>query len=430
MRFGLENHMSFRDATEVSFVATSQEDEPLLRFSAPQIAHGVLPVVGLWGANASGKTKLLEAFQIFRDLIKYSFSGWEPHSPLPWQPFAMHTGEDAPPTRMDMDFIIDGIRHHYGMAFTANGFVEEWLYHWPKNYRKVIFHRNHREEDPWYFGPSFRGQKQSIVKATRGNSLFLSCAAQFNHEKLTRIYSAIAEGITMEQMIMLRGYPLFQSDSVLVQPESRSMVLRFLAAADIGVVDIDIKEHEVRPSEGLDEILKPDVLERIRAREKKQDTLFEIHLVHGDPLGSRWTLHPQDESGGTSVLLRRLEDILGSLKTGGPVVFDEIDVSLHPELGALLIRLFTDGQINRNQAQLIFSTHNRSLMSALRRDEVLLLDKARDGSSSLRAASDYAGLRGRDDLRRAYEQGRVRGVPVLGNLEEVVAEGLDGQPRP
>jgi len=424
LRFGLENHASFRDPTELSFVATSQEDEPDLRFSAPPAAHGVLPVLGLWGPNASGKTRLLEAFQIFRDLIKYSFSGWEPQSPLPWRPFAMRTGEDAPPTRMDLDFVIDGIRHHYGMAFNAGGFVEEWLFHWPKN-RQVLFHRNHREEDPWYFGPSFRGQKQAIVKSTRRNSLFLSCAAQFNHEQLTRIYSAIVESITMEQTIMLQGYPIFQPKSVVVQPEFRPMLLEFLAAADLGIVDIEIREHEAPRHEDLDKILKADVLAKLRAREQEEKFL-EVHFIHGDPFGPKWTLSPWEESRGTSILLRRLEDIITSLQQGGIVVFDEIDTSLHPELSALLVQLFCNPEVNKNQAQLIFSTHNRSLMNQLRRDEVVLLDKDRDGSSSLRAASEYQ-LRGREDLKRAYERGRIRGVPVLGDLANIVQEGLGGQ---
>ena len=91
--FGLTNHTSFRDATELSFIATSQADEPSWRMPARGASYGVLPVLGVWGANAAGKTNLLRALIAFRKLVKYSFTSLEPDAPLQWLPFAMRTGD-------------------------------------------------------------------------------------------------------------------------------------------------------------------------------------------------------------------------------------------------------------------------------------------------------------------------------------------------
>jgi uncharacterized protein len=422
LRFGLHNHTSFRDATELSFVSTAQADWPTWRMEAPSVPHGALPVVGVWGANASGKSNLLRALEVFRNLVRDSFLGLTPEEPIPWQPFAMRRQQDDPSTHMDVDVVVDGVRHHYGMRFRATGFVEEWLYAWPKHRKQVLFHRNHEETDPWYFGPSLGGQRQHIARATRANSLFLSAAAQYNHEQLMPVYTAITQGIRSERRIELRGYPLFEASSLVLEPRFAATVLAFLAAADLGVVGMRSTELPLSRSEEL--LAKPLQPQAGKPR------LFELRLRHGAAEDASWELPPDLESRGTQILLRRLEDFLEALRDGGLLLLDELDTSLHPDLCAELVGLFADPDVNRRQAQLLFSTHDRNLLGVLRRDEVIMVDKARDGASSLRAASDYADVRARDDLRRAHELGRIHGVPILGDFAGAITRALDLEHAP
>lgn len=332
---------------------------------------------------------------------------------------------------MDLDIVVEGTRYHYGTRFRSTGFIEEWLYAWPKHRRQVLFHRNHAEQDPWYFGPHLGGQRQHIARATRPNSLFLSVAAQYNHEQLTPVYTSITQGIRTERPIALRGYPLFKADSLVLRPHFKPAVLAFLTAADLGVVDMRSTERPFLPTpplseETLNEKLHPEFFKELAQRNEERPQMFEIRLRHGESANdSSWELEPWLESRGTQILLRRLEDFLDTLRDGSLLLLDEIDTSLHPDLCSELVGLFADPDINRRGAQLLFSTHNQGLLGTLRRDEVILIDKARDGASSMHSASDFIDLRGRDDLRRAYETGRIHGVPILGDLAGALAKALE-----
>ena len=170
-------------------------------------------------------------------------------------------------------------------------------------------------------------------------------------------------------------------------------------------------------------VLHRELLEEMSSALEERGIPRELRLLHGTTT-DEWELDPGLESRGTWILLSRLNDLLTLLREGRLLVIDEIDTSLHPDLCGALVDLFTSPQTNPRGAQLLFTTHDRSLLSRLRTDEIVLADKGQDGATQLRAASDYKGVRAREDLRRAHEHGRLRGVPVLGDLARLVAEGL------
>ena len=430
LRFSIENHRSFRDASELSLISTSRKDTPDWRSPSRHAKHGVLPTLGLWGANASGKSNILDALLEFQAFVRDSFIKFGPEEPLSWSPWRHQRGADDPPTRMDIDLLMAGdTRIHYGFKFTEKGFVEEWMYRWVGSRRQILYERSPAEgdENPWYFGSSLTGARSQIARATRKNSLFLSTAAQHNHPILLPIFSAIVDKIVPERGISLHGYPLFESNSPLLADSFRPALTDLLRAADLGVVDLEIRPHRHRSMGPPEAIFKPEFLAKLKAHkiqgEPENTPLQEIHLRHGSP-SDPWDLPPQDESRGTHILLARLAEFLPVLRSGEALVVDELDTSLHPDLCALLVGLFTDRQSNPHGAQLIFSTHDRGLLRNLRTDEVVLVDKDHSGVSQLVPSSDYKGLRTRDDLRRAHEDGQLGGVPVLGDLVELFATAV------
>lgn len=236
------------------------------------------------------------------------------------------------------------------------------------------------------------------------------------------------EGVLSESPIELRGYPIFLPDHPIVQERHRETVLRLLAAADLGVVDI-----KPMPLRQRDEVLavlrdklRPEAFEEVARAFEGEDQAFELWLVHEVAGGGRWSMPPTQENWGTQVLLARLNDLLRVLDQGSLLVVDELDTSLHPDLCRALVGLFSDRRSNPKGAQLLFTSHDRELLGALRRDEVVLVDKDREGVSRLRTAAEFRGLRGRDDRVRAHRNGRMGGVPVLGDLGAVVGRGLAG----
>jgi hypothetical protein len=375
-------------------------------------------VLAIFGGNASGKSALLSGLLECRQLVRNSFTSVGPSDALDWTPFALDRQPDAPATRFELDMTTeDGHRFHYGFQFRDSGIDEEWLYQWSGPRRRLGFHRALEADGTtaYRFGESL-GRRAAIEQATRRNSLYLSCAVQFNHEGLRPVYDAIVSGIQRERRVELRGYPIFQADEPVVAPKSRHLVLEALAAADLGIVNFEVEDV---PRDGLpataEAIFQPEFLKQISST-TRQGPRVRVIMDHSRRDAGSFRLPQELESRGTHVLLSRLSDVFRTLDEGHLLVIDELDTSLHPLLCEKLVALFTSAESNPSGGQLLFATHEVQLQSGLRTDEVVLVDKDPAGESNLRVASDYAGVRTRDDLRAAYLQGRLRGVPIVREL--------------
>ena len=422
LRFSLENHASFRELTEFEFVATVRGEEPSYRMPSRHSKYGVLPAVGIWGANASGKSNMIQALAMFQRAVRDSHVKWLANEPVPFFPWRLDRGRA--PTRLQLDFVLGDIRYALGFAIDASGFCEEWLYRWETAYRQVLYHRNPAEDQEYYFGPSLKGQKRQIASSTRRNALFLSNAAQSNHPQLLPVYDFISSHIRFENRIQLAGYPIFAENSALLEEGNRSRVLAVLGAADFGVRGMRAEPIEAPAvsEEDMSKYFTSEGLQLMAASAPPtKRVMMKIILSHGADEESAWELPPEFESRGTHVLLARLDDLLKCLSSGCLLVVDELETSLHPDLCAELVSLFTDPVVNASGAQLLFSTHSPRLLEYLRSDEVLLIDKSYAGESSVRAASDFKGTT--KNLRESHRRGRIGGTPVVGDLRSAMSLG-------
>jgi hypothetical protein len=150
-----------------------------------------------------------------------------------------------------------------------------------------------------------------------------------------------------------------------------------------------------------------------------------IQLVHR-AADQRLPFDIQDESAGTRRWFGLIGPVLSALRTGQILLFDEIDASLHPRLSAHLLTLFQDPETNPRGAQLIFTTHDTSLLGHLNRDEVWLTEKGADGATRLTALAEYGGdkVRRSTNLERAYLQGRFGALPQVDEVGLRQALGL------
>lgn len=424
LRFAVENHASFHDEAVLSFVSTANTDAPDWRMPHPKLDYGILPAVGIWGANASGKSQLVNALRFLRLAVRDSQNKWEPTGSLPWNPFKMQP--DAGPTRMQLDFVIGPARYAFGFTFTATGFVEEWLYRWQSHRRQTLYHRDtRRPEGRVFHWPSLGGPREAAAEIVRPNSLFLSAATQNGNETLTRIRDKIVDGMCPEQPIRLRGYPVFDRSDPIIGPLMPRLT-RLLREADLGVVGVEVEDVPEPDLDGdeFEATFTEAFLARMRAtRGKSRADRVRLRLKRRDPEdGDAWDLPPGLESRGTHIFLARCRDILPVLDSGGLLVIDELETSLHPDLCGRLVDLFTREATNPNGAQLLFTTHVRDLLARLRRDEVALIDKEAGGRSVLVAASDFRGIRKRDDLRVLHRRGQLGGVPDVSGLLAAMGE--------
>lgn len=425
LRFGFSNHRSFRDPVEVSFAAGALNDLPHVRFPVAAVKHGLLPVVAIFGANASGKSNVLRALGEMIQHIRFSHARLAPGEAIPRAPFKLDRSARDAPTRYDCDVVLGGVRYHYGFTFSNQSFDEEWLYAWPSGHKQLWFHRAGQAREGWYFGPALKGQRARIAELTRDNSLFLATAAQNNHAELGALYAYFSHAVRPWD-----GWPVntprMWSESLVHQVARQPQVLEFLRQADLGIVDFRVEDRQELIERLISDFAGGASTQEIAAelsdRLSREGAPKEVILGHRGADGDVHWLDGEDESDGTHATLNMLHVLLPALEQGHLVLVDELDRSLHPQLVLALIGLFTDPVANPNGAQLLFTTHDVEVLTTLRRDEVVLVEKDNAGISRLTPLSDYR-PRNRDDLRRSYLEGRYGGVPRLGILKRALVRG-------
>ena len=399
IEFRVENHRSLLAEAGVTFEAGAVTgDEARLRAIG---GTKLVPVAAIYGANASGKSNVLSGLQFMRDAVIDSQRFWEPDEGVPRDPFAWDTGPGEP-TVVQAAFFINGIRYEYGFVVDDDAVREEWLWVWPHGRKQTWFER---EELDFTFGEHLKGENRAVQELTRRNSLFLSAAAQNNPRQLSEVYSFFsnmrfprARHRWSRAITVHDGPARWFSDSPRPawpgnDPEElKADFLRLLRMADVGILNV----------------------------RRRDGTAPQLELQHRLNPEDRW-LPLEAESEGTQQLFNVGPMLLNGLANGGVVVVDELERSLHPRLVLELLRMFHDPATNVHNAQLVFTTHDTSLLGSnhgedaavLRRDQIWLAEKGDDGASGVYPLTDYK-PRKSENLERGYLQGRYRGVPFVG----------------
>jgi len=379
-------------------------------FSPPGLGEQVLPVAAIYGANASGKTAVIKAFEFMANAVWSSHTQWQPGQRIPVEPFA---GDDtALPSEFSVDFLLDGIRHQYGFVANSQAILREWLYVYPKSKRQLWFER--AEGVPISFGTKMPGENKVIEGLVRKNSLFLSAAAQNNHEALSPVYEWFAESESFELGhdarrgrpfgAMLRAAQFCQSES------DRATIARLLAQADLGIAELNVGEtEEMKNMRGILESLHSELPSEYSLPETRK----MVSLLHR--VGNRTvSFRAEQESSGTLAYLALLGPVVSFLRNGGILLVDELDASLHPLMAVQIIRLFSSPATNPRSAQLIFNTHDTNLLSSgdLRRDQIWFTEKDSTGSSHLYPLTDFKPRR-QENLENGYLQGRYGAIPFI-----------------
>ncbi len=409
LRFGVSNHLSIRDHQELSLSASSLRDREDGLIDCPATSSGsLLPEAVIYGANASGKSNLIDAINTMRNMVMSSQTGWEPDGGVPRQPFRLNEESGRSPSRFEIDFLLDGARHHYGFEASDAAFESEWLYAFPKSRRQMLFER---EGDEFHFGRALKGQNSVIARLTRPNSLFLSSAAQNGHQQLSKVslyflmFRVVPSGDISDRMVS----NLLMIPNLLGRTkELDRRVISFLGEIDTGV--IDYRRKESGPLEEYRELATTILKEA--GFEPLEDKRVAIELAHRGRDGEPFYLEMERESAGTRRLLFALDFAFNALDKGAPLFIDELGASLHTQAAETLLKLFQSKETNPKGAQIIATTHDTNLLapSVLRRDEVWFTRKEADGATRLYPLTDIRTRRG-DNIERGYLQGRYGATP-------------------
>jgi len=410
LRFAVENHRSIYERQELSFAASSLKDPKNGLINCNAVNNGaIVPVVVIYGANASGKTNFVNALFRMKLMVLWSQTKGEPTGGVSRYPYLLDPSCSEKPSCFEIDFVLDDVRYHYGFEATSKAFITEWLYEIPKAHRRKLYERNKQGFD---FGRGLKGQNHNIAKLTRPNSLFLSAAAQNGHELLSRLYKYF-DDIMFSDSISVPGH---KASSWMKEDAVDNRVIDFLKSINTGVIGYKKKETEI-PEEHrtfrreLNALFENMTENTMAFDSDNEEKMVEIQLEHRGKNGKVVRFDLDAESAGTRRLLIILSQAFKAIDDGMPIVIDEIDASLHTYTSEAILRLFCS-TINKNGAQLIATTHDTNLMKSniLRRDQLWFADKNNEGATEIYPLTDIRTRKG-DNIELGYLQGRYGAVP-------------------
>ncbi|GAA2724034.1 ATP-binding protein [Actinocorallia aurantiaca] len=421
IRFEVANYRSVRETAELSMVAIDRDREEARH--APLLGESLVPVAAVFGPNASGKSNVLAAFSWLRDAVLHSLRFWEDEIPV--EPFAFGSGP-ASPSEFVLELTIGDVRFEYVLELGREKVVYEGLFHYPEKKRRRIFEREESELKIQRGLGVLSGTRELLTPRT----LAISVAHRFDEPLVSDFVREIrriqilgnvsgffgrggARRMARAPFTLTPTLRWFEEDGDQLSffpDEGREQALALLRLADLGIEDVMVDVQEVA---SLD---SSEVHRRRRVR-----------LVHKTDQESA-AFDFNSESEGTRTWFQLIGPVLTALRQGSLVLFDELDASLHPTLSAELLRLFHSPVINPRGAQLVFTSHDTSLLNHLNRDEVWLTEKRPDGSTRLGALADFAGERVRksQNLENAYLHGRFGALPQVDQTEFLRALGLIG----
>lgn len=417
IEFGVSNFRSFSDrqtlsmamakgkelAEENTFKVNAFSDFNLLRSSA------------IYGANASGKTNFLLALRAMKDIVVNSATSHQRGDKLPISPFRLSEKKYNAPSEFEAVFIVDHVRYQYGFSATQEKIYEEWLLAYPKGRAQRWFGRawnEKKQEYDWELGNNLYGEKQLWQKSTRDNALFLSTAIQLNSKQLQPVYDWFDEILRMSGV---GGWGMGFSAS-LCEKKEKEKVLEFLKAADLSIEDIQVESEPFDPG-ALPEDMPQGIKDQI-AKDMKGKKVLDIKTIHKTVEGGEVAFDIDDESDGTQRLFGFAGPWVDSLANGYILFIDELHDNLHPKLVKFLVSLFHNSETNPKNAQLVFTTHETSILDqdVFRRDQIWFCEKNKDQSTQLYPLTDFSPRKGRENLELSYLSGRYGALPFVKDL--------------
>lgn len=322
--------------------------------------------------------------------------------------------------------MLDGVRHEYGFSIDDERVVEEWAFRYPKGRAALLFQR---EGSHLEVGSVERSKSRAVLALLRDNALYLSTAATANHPALLPLYRWFSRNLLLAEADS-RPFRQALTTEMLNDELRREHVLSLLHAADLGVTGA--KKHE--PDPVMQERLRRAV--RILSGvdddpDSNEGPAFEelgVRLTHRGVEGEV-ELDAADESLGTRVWFGLIGPVVHALESGSVFLADELDASLHPALVAELVRLFQDPVTNPRRAQLVFNSHDASLLGdaigdrLLGRDQIWFTEKRNDGTTKLYPLVDLE-PRKQEAIGKRYLAGRYGGTPILSHDEFAAAAAL------
>lgn len=427
LQFSIKNFRTFKEKATLSLVASNYDKATREKDNVSvddKFDLRLLKSAVIYGANASGKSKLLEAFKFMKHFVLNSSKESKKNDKINVEPFLLNTETQNEPSEFEIIFTYNDVLYRYGFETTKEKVVSEWLYQKPKTKEIELFYRDGNNFEP--HGRNFTKGKVILKEGLlRDNALLLSVAAQFNDPTSISLLNWFEE---LEIISGLNEYD-FKNNTIekIKNDKERYKILEFLKAADLGIQDISYEEFSSSFNDEMKKKLK-ELKEQMK--EIDPEAFSDISTYHNVYDSNNKIVNKanfsvnSDESNGTKKFLYLSGTIIDTLENGGILIADELDSKLHPNLVCKIVSLFNSKPANKKNAQIIFNTHDTNLLSSglFRRDQIWFTDKNKYGVAQLYSLADFKS----EDVKKIelfednYIQGKYGAIPYLGFFDNII----------
>ena len=430
IQFSVKNYKSFKDEVKLSMVASKYDDTRWADnvIDVPKFNLKLLRSAVIYGANASGKTKLFEAMDFMSSFALTSFKEGQVNQMIKVEPFRLSTETENAPSLFEVNFIIDNELYRYGFEVNEKEIVSEWLYKRANTKEVELFYRDYQnfEINRTYKQAKFVVDNDTVSE----NVLLLSLVARFNDKIAKKIL------VWLSKFRILKGHEESRymgfSIGMLQDEVSKAKVLQFMKGADFNIEDlkpVTINIEEL--PKDMPEELRTFLMDKIRDGESS--FFSDVSVFHKkydenrNPVnGNQRFSMDKEESAGTRKYFSFSGHLIKAIEVGNIAVIDELDAKLHPNLVLKIAETFNSIETNPNNAQLIFNSHDDNLLSSgiFRRDQIWFTEKDRYGVSTLFSLDSFRNENGEkprkeEDYARNYIRGKYGAIPYLRDFDKL-----------
>ena len=433
IQFTVRNFRTFKEKATLSLIASNydRETRETENISDTNIYNlRILKSAVVYGANASGKSKFIEALMFMKRFAINSSKESQKGEEIEVEPFKLNNESEKQPSEFEVIFLYKKEMFRYGFEVDKDQVVSEWLYHKPKTKEVELFYRDFQNFET--HSRNFpKGATLIREELIRNNALLLSVAAQFNDTTCENIIEWFKNLKTISGL-KEEGYQGYTTGKTK-DPKHKERILELLKAADLGIQDIKLEMLDVTklpkemPKELREMILK-------QSKEDKTEFFSDILTTHKKfdnskkHIGNTSFSLDDDESFGTRKFFALTGPVLDAIENGHTLVVDELDSKLHPNLVCKIVSLFNSQKLNPKNAQLIFNTHDTNLLSSglFRKDQVWFTEKDKYGEAKLYSLADFKSdmVRKNEAFEDNYIRGKYGAVPFLGFFDNLVHKNL------
>lgn len=414
LQFYFSNYRSFEGEGILDMRASGSNE--LSSHVRNSLNEKVLPVTAIYGANASGKSSVFEAFQFmaFCVLESLSFSDENKKNPYKLKVDSFKFSESREkPSEFEINYIDKKgkkeLYYNYGFKIDNSGILEEYLASNTKTGVKrnedytYIFRRERNQK--LYLDSSIEKFRENLEISLKDKTLLVSLGAKLNIDEFIRVRTWFINTEVINFSNSLYGVFLENTlpNNIIESEEVRKNLVSFINSFDDSIIDIEV--------------------EKISSIDESDNDNYRVFTVHkSDRETSTARISMNEESSGTKKMFSLYQTLLDALENGGVFFADELDIKLHPLLMRNILLTFTDKEKNPNNAQLIFTTHNTIYMDMdlLRRDEIWFIEKD-NGVSNLYSLDDITNEKGEkvrkdSNYEKHYLLGNYGAIPNLKSL--------------